>query len=332
MRGFTGVDWTSRPTDRLVHDLLAGPGPRMLADAASAYRELARELGAVGAECSSLRTSLRDVAETPMVMRVAGTLSHVETTIADAAGLLGEYASRAEASAHVNAVARLAMPGVDAVATAAESVRRASVVLGGPLLGMAAAADTAAQVVRDGAARVMQQYESASTRDAATWPVPSGPDASPRDGRHEDGLRDASLRPGAIPGGLLPAPVMSPSTVIPARVVRPSRATVTPVVDIAPGRPVVGVYGVEGAGAVPAAAPGIAAPGGRAGAEGVRSPADSGVRATPSAGASEPARPPDSANVFAASRGAYDASTTAAPARVAPAVFGGVEEPACPSR
>ncbi|GAB09956.1 hypothetical protein GOARA_050_00180 [Gordonia araii NBRC 100433] len=174
--GFTGVDWSARPAERLRADLMAGAGPIPLGDCAQAWASAADDLAALVIRTRRAAAAISAHWDSPGA-------SQAVTVLGRLPGWLDALARRAQqerdlARAAMSAVeaARLSMPAAavldDArarVVALGNTIGFAAMMTGGVARSERALAESAAA-----AARVMADYERSST-EAATTPRPPLP-------------------------------------------------------------------------------------------------------------------------------------------------------------
>jgi hypothetical protein len=170
--GFTGVIWEARPAEKLAHDLGAGPGVRPMADAGAAWSRIAAAFGAAVIEYDRVLAQLRESwrsSESELAIDRFAALRH---WLVDAATAAGRHAAMAGGQAVAYEVASLAMPhlaDLAALEATVRSIEQMGAALGTPLVGAIAEADTEQNLAKANAARVMQNYESASAQLASPW-------------------------------------------------------------------------------------------------------------------------------------------------------------------
>ncbi|MEV3964166.1 PPE domain-containing protein [Nocardia sp. NPDC050193] len=170
--GFTGVIWEARPTEKLAHDLGAGAGARPMADAGAAWSRVAAAFGAAVIEYDRVLVQLRESwrsSESEIAIDRFAALRH---WLIDAATAAGRHAAMAGGQAVAYEVASLAMPhlaDLAALDAAVRSIEQMGAALGTPLVGAIAEVDTEQNLAKANAARVMQNYESASAQLASPW-------------------------------------------------------------------------------------------------------------------------------------------------------------------
>ncbi|MFQ6395295.1 PPE domain-containing protein [Nocardia sp. KC 131] len=175
--GFTGRIWEAVPPDKLVSDLETGAGAAPMAQAGLAFARLAAGLGEAAVEYELIRAELGRAWASTRNEGNLGRLSELGTWFAEAAAAAATNAVKAEAQAAAYEFARLAMPGASALA--ALEVMKAALLqgnmLGGSLQAVSAEIEDKTDVARAHAARVMQEYEKATTPLAEPWTQPEPP-------------------------------------------------------------------------------------------------------------------------------------------------------------
>ncbi|MFT4202260.1 PPE domain-containing protein [Gordonia sp. (in: high G+C Gram-positive bacteria)] len=190
--GFTGVDWSSRPTERLQADLIAGAGLGPLADSAAAWSDLVGdfdELAVVARRAVDRVRAHWDSAGAGQALRALSRLPAWIDALAVDAARRRELCRRAESSAEA---ALLAMPGAAVLDEARAQANRLATGIGISAMmtgGLARAARTEAELSAT-AARVMADYERDSADAATDLRRPCPP--------------PAMLRVRAVPSGIAP--------------------------------------------------------------------------------------------------------------------------------
>ncbi|MGV9857444.1 PPE domain-containing protein [Gordonia sp. NPDC003425] len=210
MTGFTGIVWDARTTERLVADLSAGVGPAPLAEAGISWAALAAELADIGAQYAAVLARLGVHWQSTHAPTALEHLAELVTWFADTAADATANASRAEAQAAANTVARLAMPN-SAEVDLTEHLRDLAVSVSAvaPVLtGAAAHAERALHDQRMRAARVMDTYEHATEPVAAPWhPArPSPLIVSDAALRAEQAAARSAAQPSVAPAAPTPTP------------------------------------------------------------------------------------------------------------------------------
>ncbi|MEU7766898.1 PPE domain-containing protein [Nocardia sp. NPDC049190] len=175
--GFTGRIWEAVPPDKLVRDLETGAGAAPMAHAASAFARLAAGLAEAAVEYEVIRAELGRVWTSDHNEGNIGRLAELGTWFVDAAAAAATNAAKAQAQAAAYEIARIAMPSGSALA-ALEMLKDALLqgnTLGSPLQAVSAELEDETDVARAHAARVMQEYEKATTALAEPWTQPEPP-------------------------------------------------------------------------------------------------------------------------------------------------------------
>ncbi|MFQ6324607.1 PPE domain-containing protein [Nocardia sp. CWNU-33] len=171
--GFTGVVWPARRTEQLARDLTTGPGATPMADASTAWAQLATSFGAAVVEYDQIVAAIRESWRSSESDVVLERVTKLRDWLIDAAAAAGQNATRTAGQAIAYEVARLAMPHVAEIAAleaAKKGIEQAGAALGAPLVAAAAQIDGEQDLAKANAARVMQSYESATTPLATPWP------------------------------------------------------------------------------------------------------------------------------------------------------------------
>ena len=170
--GFTGVVWPARPTEQLARDLTTGRGAAPMAEAGTAWTQLAGSFGAAVVEYDQIVAELRESWRSDGSDLFLERIGKLRDWLVDAAASAGRNAASAGGQAAAYEVARLAMPHVAEIAAleaAKQSIEHAGAALGAPLVAAAAQVDDQQDLAKADAARVMQSYESATTPLATPW-------------------------------------------------------------------------------------------------------------------------------------------------------------------
>ncbi|MFI7666826.1 PPE domain-containing protein [Nocardia sp. NPDC049526] len=170
--GFTGVVWPARPTEQLARDLTTGRGAAPMAEAGTAWTQLAASFGAAVGEYDQIVAELRESWRSDSSDLVLERIGKLRDWLVDAAASAGRNATSAAGQAAAYEVARLAMPHVAEIAAleaVKQSIEHAGAALGAPLVAAAAQVDSEQDLAKADAARVMQSYESATTPLATPW-------------------------------------------------------------------------------------------------------------------------------------------------------------------
>ncbi|MEV5834329.1 PPE domain-containing protein [Nocardia sp. NPDC052112] len=170
--GFTGVVWPARPTEQLARDLTTGRGAAPMAEAGTAWTQLATSFGAAVVEYDQIVAELRESWRSDGSDLVLERIGKLRDWLVDAAASAGRNATSAAGQAAAYEVARLAMPHVAEIAAleaVKQSIEHAGAALGAPLVAAAAQVDSEQDLAKADAARVMQSYESATTPLATPW-------------------------------------------------------------------------------------------------------------------------------------------------------------------
>lgn len=170
--GFTGVVWPARTTEQLARDLTTGRGAAPMAEAGTAWTQLAAGFGAAVVEYDQIVAELRESWRSDGSDLVLERIGKLRDWLADAAASAGRNAASAGGQAAAYEVARLAMPHVAEIAAleaVKQSIEHAGAALGAPLVAAAAQVDDQQDLAKADAARVMQSYESATTPLASPW-------------------------------------------------------------------------------------------------------------------------------------------------------------------
>lgn len=186
--GFTGVDWYSRPTERLATELLGGAGAQPLTTAAQETARLASAYGAAAVQLDRLVVQLDGAVDTGRAdtdARRTGPLPEYARWLARHAADLAEYAAKLAGQASAYETAARAMPSV-ADATRMRTDRenaRAAADAGGAepavaaLVGAAVDAERAEQQAHGTAAAVMVGFERAAEPLRVPWDLAPPPKA-----------------------------------------------------------------------------------------------------------------------------------------------------------
>ncbi|WP_019202381.1 PPE domain-containing protein [Tsukamurella sp. 1534] len=182
--GFTGVDWYSRPTEKLAGDLLGGAGARPLHAAAQETARLASAYGAAAVRLDRLLDRLDGALENgrPETRRT-GPLPDYARWLARHAADLAEYAAKLASQAAAYGTAARAMPSVadaERLRTDRESTRAAAAAGGADpasaaLVGAAADSERAEQQTHGQAATVMVGFERAAEPLRVPWEFTPAP-------------------------------------------------------------------------------------------------------------------------------------------------------------
>ncbi|MEV5648572.1 PPE domain-containing protein [Nocardia sp. NPDC052254] len=170
--GFTGVVWPARPTEQLARDLTTGRGAAPMAEAGTAWTQLAASFGAAVVEYDQIVAELRELWRSDGSDLVLERIGKLREWLVDAAASAGRNATSAGGQAAAYEVARLAMPHVAEIAAleaAKQSIEHAGAALGAPLVAAAAQVEGEQDLAKADAARVMQGYESATAPLATPW-------------------------------------------------------------------------------------------------------------------------------------------------------------------
>ncbi len=170
--GFTGVVWPARPTEQLARDLTTGRGAAPMAEAGTAWTQLAGSFGAAVVEYDQIVAELRESWRSDGSDLFLERIGKLRDWLVDAAASAGRNAASAGGQAAAYEVARLAMPHVAEIAAleaAKQSIEHAGAALGAPLVAAAAQVDDQQDLAKADAARVMQSYESATTPLSTPW-------------------------------------------------------------------------------------------------------------------------------------------------------------------
>lgn len=169
--GFTGRVWEAVPADQLARDLETGPGSAPMAQAGQAWVRLAAGLGEAVVEYEQIIGALRQAWRSTGNEVDLQRLSTLGRWLGEAAAAATSNAMKAEAQAAAYEIARLAMPnsGEIAIAEALKNTLQHGHALGGPLMGVAADVEDKSDIGKAQAARVMQEYEKATTILANPW-------------------------------------------------------------------------------------------------------------------------------------------------------------------
>ncbi|TWS19156.1 PPE domain-containing protein [Tsukamurella asaccharolytica] len=192
--GFTGVDWSTRTTERLAGDLLGGAGAQPLSTAAQETARLASAYGAAAVQLDRLVVRLDgavDLGREESGVRRTGPLPEYARWLARHAADLAEYATKVAGQAAAYETAARAMPTVaDAarIRTDRENAQAAAAAGGAEpavaaLAGAAADSERVEQQAHGTAAAVMTGFERASEPLRAPWEFaapPKLPDARTR--------------------------------------------------------------------------------------------------------------------------------------------------------
>ena len=184
--GFTGVDWYSRPTERLASELLGGAGAQPLTTAAQETARLASAYGAAAVRLDRLVVQLDgavDMGSTGTDARRTGPLPEYARWLARHAADLAEYAAKLAGQASAYEAAARAMPSVgDAtrMRTDRENAQAAAAAGGAEpavaaLVGAAADAERTEQQAHGTAAAVMVGFERAAEPLRVPWEFASPP-------------------------------------------------------------------------------------------------------------------------------------------------------------
>ena len=184
--GFTGVDWASRPTERLAGDLLGGAGAQPLTTAAQETARLASAYGAAAVQLDRLVVRLDgavDLGREESDVRRTGPLPEYARWLARHAADLAEYAAKLAGQAAAYETAARAMPSVaDAarIRTDRENAQAAAAAGGAEpavaaLVGAAADSERAEQQAHGTAAAVMTGFERAAEPLRAPWEFAAPP-------------------------------------------------------------------------------------------------------------------------------------------------------------
>ncbi|MGO4615830.1 PPE domain-containing protein [Nocardia sp. 2YAB30] len=206
--GFTGRIWEAVPPDKLVSDLETGAGAAPMAQAGLAFARLAAGLGEAAVEYELIRAELGRAWTSTHNEENLGRLAELGTWFADAAATAAANAVKAEAQAAAYEIARLAMPSGTAL-TALEMMKAALLqgnTLGAPLQAVSAEIEDRTDVARADAARVMQEYEKATTPLAEPWAQPEPPTLT-----SDIALMAEEAVTEQQPAGSLPMPTAAPS-------------------------------------------------------------------------------------------------------------------------
>ncbi|KXO96315.1 PPE domain-containing protein [Tsukamurella pseudospumae] len=178
--GFTGVEWYSRPTERLASELLGGAGAQPLTAAAQETARLASAYGAAAVQLDRLVVQLDgavDTGRSDTEARRTGPLPEYARWLARHAADLAEYAAKLAGQASAYETASRAMPSV-ADATRMRTDRentRAAADAGGAepavaaLVGAAVDAERAEQDAHGTASAVMVGFERAAEPLRVPW-------------------------------------------------------------------------------------------------------------------------------------------------------------------
>ncbi|NUS45403.1 MAG: PPE domain-containing protein [Mycobacteriaceae bacterium] len=169
--GFTGRIWDAVPAEKLVNDLENGPGVSSMAEAGLAFARLAAGLGAAAVEFELIRADLGQAWESHHNAESLGRLALLGEWFAEASAASAANAAKAEAQAAAYEIARLAMPSGSEFAAllALKATLLQGHALGGPLTAVSADLEDRTDVAKAAAARVMQEYERATTPLAQPW-------------------------------------------------------------------------------------------------------------------------------------------------------------------
>lgn len=184
--GFTGVDWSSRTTERLAGDLLGGAGAQPLTTAAQETARLASAYGAAAVDLDRLVVRLDgavDLGRADADARRTGPLPEYARWLARHAADLAEYAAKLAGQAAAYETASRAMPSVaDAtrIRTERENARAAAEAGGADpalaaLAGAAADSERVEQQTHGTAAAVMAGFERAAEPLRVPWEFAAPP-------------------------------------------------------------------------------------------------------------------------------------------------------------
>lgn len=184
--GFTGVDWSSRTTERLAGDLLGGAGAQPLTTAAQETARLASAYGTAAVQLDRLVVRLDgavDLGREESDVRRTGPLPEYARWLARHAADLAEYAAKLAGQAAAYETAARAMPSVaDAarIRTDRENAQAAAAAGGAEpavaaLVGAAADSERIEQQAHGTAAAVMTGFERAAEPLRAPWEFAAPP-------------------------------------------------------------------------------------------------------------------------------------------------------------
>ncbi|NMD57823.1 MULTISPECIES: PPE domain-containing protein [Tsukamurella] len=184
--GFTGVDWSTRTTERLAGDLLGAAGAQPLTTAAQETARLASAYGAAAVQLDRLVVRLDgavDMGRRESDVRRTGPLPEYARWLARHAADLAEYAAKLAGQAAAYETAARAMPSVaDAarIRTDRENAQAAAAAGGAEpavaaLVGAAADSERVEQQAHGTAAAVMTGFERAAEPLRAPWEFAAPP-------------------------------------------------------------------------------------------------------------------------------------------------------------
>jgi PPE family len=224
--GFTGRVWEATPADKLVHDLVTGPGAMPMANTSAAFGRLSTVLAEAAMEYQAILGELgaawRSTDSDVGVQR----LTPLRNWMTEAAEAAAGNAARADAQAvaYLTAVAAMPSAAEQAAWQAVQELVAQGIPLGGPLLGMAASIEDQSHAAKSRAAQVMRDYETATAPVAQPWTPPPPPrmtnDTALRAAQQQAAQRAFTPRTGApqlmpiAPGSFVPGVLPTPAAAL----------------------------------------------------------------------------------------------------------------------
>ncbi|ADG79956.1 PPE protein OS=Tsukamurella paurometabola (strain ATCC 8368 / DSM / CCUG 35730 / CIP 100753/ JCM 10117 / KCTC 9821 / NBRC 16120 / NCIMB 702349 / NCTC 13040)OX=521096 GN=Tpau_3372 PE=3 SV=1 [Tsukamurella paurometabola] len=226
--GFTGVDWYSRPTERLAAELTGGAGAGPLSTAAQETARLASAYGAAAVALDKLLVKLdasldaggvtdararsgteAAAAAADKQRRRTGPLPEYARWLARHAADLAEYAAKLAGQAAAYETAARAMPSVadaERMRTDRETAQAAAAAGGADpavaaLAGAAADSERVEQQAHGTAAAVMVGFEKAAVPLSKAWRFTDAPKLKTADKAREKGKSKAGSGTGGAGGG-----------------------------------------------------------------------------------------------------------------------------------